>query len=31
MAKYRWKHRNFAFPIELKIADALARKFKGFL
>ncbi len=31
IAKYRWKHRNFAFPIELKIADAVARKFKGFL
>lgn len=29
--KYRWKHRNFAFPIELKIADAIARKLKGFL
>ncbi len=31
MAKYRWKHRYFEFPIELKIADAVARKFKGFL
>jgi anaerobic magnesium-protoporphyrin IX monomethyl ester cyclase len=29
--KYRWCHRNFNFPIELKIADALAKKFKGFL
>ena len=29
--RYRWKHRNFAFPIELKIADAVARKLKGFL
>ena len=29
--KYRWRHRNFAFPIELKVADAVARKFKGFL
>jgi hypothetical protein len=29
--KYRWRHRNFGFPIELKIADAVARKFKGFL
>ena len=31
LARYRWKHRNFAFPVELKIADAVARKFKGFL
>jgi len=30
MAKYRWTHRFFGVPIELKIADALARKFKGF-
>lgn len=29
--KYRWHHRNFSFPIELRIADAVARKFKGFL
>ncbi len=29
--KYRWKHRSFSFPIELKIADAVARRFKGFL
>ena len=29
--KYRWKHRYFAFPVELKIADAVARKSKGFL
>jgi len=29
--KYRWCHRNFSFPIELKIADALAKRFKGFL
>jgi anaerobic magnesium-protoporphyrin IX monomethyl ester cyclase len=31
IARYRWRHRNFDFPIELKIADAVARKFKGFL
>jgi anaerobic magnesium-protoporphyrin IX monomethyl ester cyclase len=31
LARYRWKHRNFSFPIELKLADAVARKFKGFL
>jgi anaerobic magnesium-protoporphyrin IX monomethyl ester cyclase len=29
--KYRWRHRNFGFPLELKIADAVARKLKGFL
>lgn len=31
VAKYRWRHRNFGFPLELKIADWAARKFKGFL
>jgi hypothetical protein len=31
IARYRWRHRNFAFPVEFKIADAIARKFKGFL
>ena len=31
IARYRWKRRNFDFPIELKIVDAVARKFKGFL
>jgi hypothetical protein len=31
IAKYRWKRRNFDFPIELEIADALAMKFKGSL
>ncbi len=31
IAKYRWKHRYFDFPIEIKIADALAMKFKGSL
>jgi radical SAM superfamily enzyme YgiQ (UPF0313 family) len=29
--KYRWKHRSFSFPIELKIVDAFARRSKGFL
>ena len=29
-AKYRWKHRNFSFPLELKLADAAARRSKGF-
>jgi anaerobic magnesium-protoporphyrin IX monomethyl ester cyclase len=31
LAKYRWRHRNFGFPVELKIVDAVARRFKGFL
>jgi anaerobic magnesium-protoporphyrin IX monomethyl ester cyclase len=31
VARYRWRHRYFGFPIELKIADAVAKKFKGFL
>jgi radical SAM superfamily enzyme YgiQ (UPF0313 family) len=29
--KYRWRHRYFAFPVELKMVDAVARKSKGFL
>ncbi len=31
VASYRWQHRYFGFPVELKIADAVAKKFKGFL
>jgi hypothetical protein len=31
VARYRWQQRYFGFPVELKIADAVARKFKGFL
>jgi radical SAM superfamily enzyme YgiQ (UPF0313 family) len=31
IARYRWRHRNFSFPIELRVADAVARRFKGFL
>lgn len=30
-ARYRWQHRYFGFPVELKIADVVAKKFKGFL
>ena len=26
LARYRWRHRNFSFPIELKIVDAVARR-----
>ncbi len=29
--QYRWRHRNFNFPVELRVADALAKRFKGFL
>ena len=31
IAKYRWQNRNFSFPIELKLADAAAKRLKGFL
>ncbi len=31
MAKFRWKHRYFGFPIELKAVDIAARKIRGFL
>jgi radical SAM superfamily enzyme YgiQ (UPF0313 family) len=30
-ARYRWRHRNFSYPVELKIIDAFSRKSKGFL
>jgi anaerobic magnesium-protoporphyrin IX monomethyl ester cyclase len=31
IARYRWRHRYFGFPIELKLADALTRRLRGFL
>jgi len=31
MAKYRWKHRNFSYPVELKIVDAVAKHSRGIL
>jgi len=31
VARYRWRHRYLGFANELKIADAVAKKFKGFL
>jgi hypothetical protein len=31
VARYRWRRRYFGFPVELKIADAVAKKVKGFL
>jgi anaerobic magnesium-protoporphyrin IX monomethyl ester cyclase len=30
-ARYRWKHRNFSFPVELRAANAAARRLRGFL
>jgi anaerobic magnesium-protoporphyrin IX monomethyl ester cyclase len=30
-AKYRWDHRYFSFPVELKLANAAARRLRGFL
>jgi anaerobic magnesium-protoporphyrin IX monomethyl ester cyclase len=30
LARYRWRHRYFGFPIELKIAGAAERKLKGY-
>jgi len=29
--KYRWKKRYFGLPLELRIVDALTRKFKGYI
>lgn len=31
MAKFRWKHRYFGFPIDLKIANYIARRFRGYV
>ncbi len=31
MAKRRWKKRQFGFPLEMKLTDALAKKFRGWL
>jgi anaerobic magnesium-protoporphyrin IX monomethyl ester cyclase len=31
MACYRWKHRYFGMPIELKLVNAAAKKLKGYL
>jgi len=30
-AKFRWKHRYFGFPVELKAANAVARSLRGYL
>lgn len=31
MARYRWRHRYFSFPVELKAVNLVARRFKGYL
>jgi anaerobic magnesium-protoporphyrin IX monomethyl ester cyclase len=31
IARYRWKHRYFGFPIEEKIVDYAAKKLRGFM
>ncbi len=31
IVKFRWKHRFFAYPIELKIVDFFAKKSRGYL
>jgi anaerobic magnesium-protoporphyrin IX monomethyl ester cyclase len=30
-ARYRWRHRFFAFPVELKLANFAAQRLRGFL
>jgi radical SAM superfamily enzyme YgiQ (UPF0313 family) len=30
-ARYRWRHRYFSFPLELQLANAAARRLRGFL
>ncbi len=29
--KYRWKHRYFGFPVELRFIDGIARRFRGYI
>ena len=31
MARYRWRHRFFGFPVELNLANSLVRRLRGFL
>jgi radical SAM superfamily enzyme YgiQ (UPF0313 family) len=31
LARYRWRHRYFGYPIELKLANFAARRLRGFL
>ena len=30
-ARYRWRHRFFGFPLELRLANAVAQRLRGFL
>ena len=30
-ARYRWRHRYFGFPVELRLANAAAQRLRGFL
>jgi radical SAM superfamily enzyme YgiQ (UPF0313 family) len=30
-ARYRWRHRFFGFPVELRLANAAAQRLRGFL
>jgi anaerobic magnesium-protoporphyrin IX monomethyl ester cyclase len=31
IARYRWRHRYFGFPVELRLANGLTRRLRGFL
>ena len=31
MARFRWRHRYFGLPVELRIVNAIAKKLKGYL
>jgi len=31
LARYRWRHRYFSFPVELNLANGVARRLRGFL
>jgi radical SAM superfamily enzyme YgiQ (UPF0313 family) len=31
LARYRWRHRRFGFPVELRLANGVARRLRGFL
>jgi len=30
-ARYRWRHRYFDFPVELRLANVAAQRLRGFL
>ena len=31
VARYRWKHRHFGFPVDLELANYVTRRLRGFL